>query len=73
MHNPQAQGQNKTQSTTRTTKQHANTTKENMDYIRISQPPHQKVTYLFKHTNIQIAYRATNTIFKPKNNEVHVT
>ena len=41
-------------------------------YVYMPQPKYRKLTNLFKHTNINIAFKGTNTIqqsIKPKNPE----
>jgi hypothetical protein len=44
-------------------KSEATNTKKNMCHLYISRPLNRKVTNIFKHTALSIAYRATNTLF----------
>ena len=41
-----------------------------MDYILLSQPTYTQITNLFKHSNLNTAFRATNTIYKQLSNKV---
>jgi len=58
----------KTKNTTIRSHIHTNTTKENICHLHILQPPCTQGHNLFKYTNLNIAFRATNTSYNHLSN-----